>query len=54
MHIFKGIFYATAAWLILACGMSMFVTGFTVEKFLIIVMSISGILWCYLVKDNES
>lgn len=53
MHIFKAIFYATAAWLIIACGMSMFILGFTIEKFLIIVISFSAILWCLFVKEND-
>lgn len=53
MHIFKAIFYATAAWLILTCGISMFILGFTIQKFIIILMLISGILWCLFVKEND-
>jgi hypothetical protein len=53
MNILKGIFYGTMAWLILACGMSMIVSGFSTEKFLIICVSISGALWCYFEKDKE-
>ena len=53
MNILKGIFYGVIAWLILACTMSMIVSGFTVEKFLLIIVSIAGALWCYCVKDEE-
>jgi hypothetical protein len=53
MNILKGIFYATMAWLILACSMSMIINGFTIEKFLLIIVSIAGGLWCYCVKNEE-
>jgi hypothetical protein len=53
MNILKGIFYGTMAWLIIACLMSMIISGFTTEKFLLIIVSISGALWCYCVKDED-